>query len=91
MKKPSATSRIAGYKNGKIWINKKVPKALRKRLYRHEKTELKLRYKGLSYKQAHKHALKAEHKGMTRKQIAKYEGKLGAISRWYPVKRTRTK
>jgi hypothetical protein len=86
-KQPSAWSRIAGYTKGKVWINKKVPKKLRKRLLTHEKTEVKLRKQGYTYKQAHKRALKAEHKGMTKRQIFKYEGKLGAIARWHPTRK----
>lgn len=57
---------------------------MRKRLLIHEKVERKLRQKGLTYKEAHKAALKAEHKGLTKKQIRIYEGKLGAIARHYP-------
>ena len=88
MKKYSAFSRVAGYKNNRIWISKNVKCPLmRKRLYTHEKTELQLRKKGYSYKQAHRKALKAEHRGMNKRQIFKYEGKLGAISRWYPARK----
>jgi hypothetical protein len=86
-------SKIAGYgKKGRIWVNPNVPWKfkgvdVRRRLLRHEKTEIKLRKEGLPYKLAHKLATKHEHKGLTRKQISIYEGKLGSIARWHPRKR----
>jgi len=83
-------SKLAGYgKSGKIWVNPNVPKKLQARLRRHERVERKLRQQGLSYRQAHRRALKEEHRGMTKKQIAEYEGTLGAVARWYPRKRKR--
>ena len=82
-------SKLAGYSSrGKIWINKKIKGADRKRILKHEKFEYAYRARtGAGWKQAHKKALKVEHKGMTKRQIAKYSGRLGAIARWYPVKR----
>jgi hypothetical protein len=86
-------SRLAGYnKRGRVWINPKIPKRfkginLRKRLKAHEITERRLRKRGLSYKKAHKEALKVEHKGLTKKQIRIYEGKLGSIARWHPKRK----
>jgi Mn-dependent DtxR family transcriptional regulator len=81
-------SRLAGYgKRGRIWVNPNVPKQFRARLIRHETVERQLRKQGMTYKEAHRKALEAEHKGLTRKQIARYEGKLGAIARWKPYKR----
>ena len=78
----SPPSKLAGYnKRGEIWINKKVPRRLRARLRRHEEVEIGFRKKGMTYKQAHRLALKAEHRGLTRRQIAVYEGELGAIAR----------
>ena len=82
-------SKLAGYSSrGKIWINKKIKGADRKRLRIHEKFEYAYRKKtGAGYKKAHKKALKVEMRGMTRRQKAKYSGRLGAIARWYPAKR----
>lgn len=83
-------SRLAGYgKKGRIWVNPKVPKKfrginVRKRLISHEKAEIKFRKAGLSYRKAHKRALKVEHKGLSKRQIWVYEGKLGSIARWHP-------
>ena len=88
-RKPSITSRLAGYTKGRIWINKRVKGPDRKRLLRHETKELALRKKGMSYKRAHKLAGKYETKGMTTKQILKYSGRLGAIARWHPRKARR--
>ena len=78
---PKLRGQLGGYVNNRIWVSKAVPKKLRKRIHKHERTELNLRKKGYSYKKAHKIALKAEHKGLTKKGIARYEGKLGAISK----------
>ena len=85
---------IAGYgSRGSIWINKHVPETyrgidMRARLKCHERVERELRLKyGLSYRQAHKAALKPEHEGLTKKQIAIYEGKLGSIARHHPRRR----
>jgi len=87
-------SRLAGYgKRGKIWVNPHVPTTfkgitMKIRLLRHEKVERKLRLKqGLTYREAHKKALKKEHKGLTKHQIQVYEGKNGAIARWKPQKK----
>jgi len=83
-------SRLAGYgRRGPIRLNPNVPKTFRKikvrsRLMRHEKVERKLRRSGMSYRKAHRRALKSEHKGLTRKQVAIYEGKLGSVAHWTP-------
>jgi hypothetical protein len=78
----SPPSRLAGYnERGEIWINKRVPRRLRRRLRTHEEVEIGFRNQGMTYKQAHRLALKAEHKGLTRRQIAVYEGELGGIAR----------
>ena len=84
-------SRLAGYSSrGKIWINKKVKGADRRRLHKHESFEYAYRVRtGAGYKTAHKKALKVEMRGMSRKQKARYSGRLGAIARWYPAKRRR--
>jgi hypothetical protein len=77
-------------------MNPKVPKTyrgihMRVRLRRHERVERKLRegkgYRGsfkgekLSYRSAHRQALKAEHEGLTPHERQVYEGKLGSIAR----------
>lgn len=86
----SVQSRLAGYgKRGRIWINPAVPSEFRARLRRHEVVERELRRRGYSYREAHKLALRAEHEGMSRREIARYEGKLGAIARWKPYKKKR--
>ena len=83
-------SRLAGYgKRGRIRLNPHVPRTyhgikVRSRLLRHEKVERKLRRSGMSYRKAHRRALKSEHAGLTKHQIQVYEGKLGATSRWKP-------
>jgi len=83
-------SRLAGYgKRGPIRVNPHVPKTfrgikVRSRLVRHEKVERKLRRSGMSYRRAHRKALKSEHRGLSKKQIATYEGKLGSVARWKP-------
>ena len=83
-------SRLAGYgRRGRIRINRHVPRSfrgikVRSRLLRHEKVERRLRRSGLSYRKAHRKALKSEHKGLSKKQIAIYEGKLGSVARWKP-------
>jgi len=83
-------SRLAGYgKRGPIRVNPHVPRSFRKikmrsRLVRHERVERRLRRSGMSYRKAHRKALKSEHAGLTKHQISVYEGKLGATSRWKP-------
>ena len=83
-------SRLAGYgKRGPIRVNPHVPRSFRKikmrsRLVRHERVERRLRRSGMSYRKAHRKALKSEHAGLTRKQVATYEGKLGSVARWKP-------
>lgn len=86
----SPRSRLAGYSpNGHIWINPHVPHEMCQRLRRHEQVEYHLREGGMSQHHAHMKALIQEHKGMSHHQIAKYEGKLGAIARWHPQHRHR--
>jgi hypothetical protein len=87
--KGQGKSRLAGYgKRGPIYVNPNVPVKYRgidmkRRLLRHEVVERRLRQKlGLSYREAHRLALKAEHEGLTKRQICIYEGKLGSIARW---------
>jgi hypothetical protein len=78
----SPKNRLGGYNTrGEIWINKKIKGKDRKRVRKHEVTEIKWRKKGYSYKKAHAIAGKAETKGMSKKSILKYSGRLGAIAR----------
>ena len=83
-------SRLAGYgRRGRIRVNRHVPESfrgikVRSRLVRHEKVERKLRKSGMSYRKAHRRALKSEHAGLTKHQISVYEGKLGSVARWKP-------
>jgi len=81
-------SKLAGYgERGPIRINPKIPWQfhnirVRERVLRHERVERKLRIEqGLTYKKAHKIALKKEHEGLTHRQIQVYEGLLGSIAR----------
>lgn len=71
---------------GGIYISSRVPESWRgidvkARLRRHERVEYHLMQQGLSYKEAHKKALKQEHKGLTKKQVQAYEGKIGSLAR----------
>ena len=79
---------MAGYgRRGPIRVNPHVPRSfrgikVRSRLLRHEKVERKLRRSGMSYRRAHRRALKSEHRGLSKRQVSMYEGKLGSIARW---------
>jgi 16S rRNA G966 N2-methylase RsmD len=77
----------------RIKINKCVPRKagnikVLKRLRTHEKVEIKYRKPphNLSYREAHKKALKAEHRGLSQHGISVYEGTLGATARHRPMK-----
>lgn len=75
-------SRTAGYhRNGKVWMNKKIPRGERGRVREHERYEREQRCHGDSYKVAHKKALKREHRGLSRHGVARHEGRVGAAVR----------
>lgn len=86
-------SKLGGYDSrGRIHLNPKVPQTwkgitVKARLRRHETTERDLRKKGLTLKKAHREALKKEHKDLPPHQIQQYEGLLGSIARWHPMRR----
>jgi hypothetical protein len=83
-------SKLAGYgKRGPIRINPHVPETfrgmkMRKRLKTHEQVERRLRREGLTYRKAHREALRKEHEGLSSESVSQYEGKLGSIARHKP-------
>jgi hypothetical protein len=80
---------LAGFTStGKPWVNQAVKTEISKdafnRVMRHQRVFMRKitdTKNPLSWTAARKVALKAEHKGMTKKQVARYEGRLGALER----------
>jgi hypothetical protein len=85
---------------GKIKVDPHIPREfhgimMQERVRRHERVELRkvklLTRQGVPVQKAerigHRAALKAEHQGLSQHQISVYEGKLGSIAHWHPLKR----
>ena len=77
-------------------LNPRIPKTIRvgdrlirvhDRVRRHEMVERPLEQgQGWPHWKAHRVALQREHEGLTRHEVAVYEGILGAVARWHPMK-----